>query len=297
MNRVRTAVLTACVLLAVVAALFAVRRAPRPAPVPTESYQIRRVLLREIQPVKVVNCELERFGEANDGGYLLCANLLRAAKSGYSYGISGYDGWGCDISRKLGIPVHQYDCFDPKRPICEGGNTTFHGECIGATTRIEEGRPFDTLANQIAKNGDAGKHLVVKMDVEGAEWDTFITASDDTLRRIDQLTVEFHGFDQARYITAVRRLKAFFHLAHLHWNNYSCVHDKHPFPAWAYEVLFVNKKIAVADPAARVTLPHPLDAPNHPARPECVAPAAGAAGSGGDSQLATRTLFSRTPDR
>ena len=244
-----------------------------PEPVPTEAFQIRRVLLREIQPIKLANCELERFGEANDGGYLLCGNLLGGAKSVYSYGISGYDGWGCDVSRRLNAPLHQYDCFDLKQPVCEGARPFFHGECIGSVAKVEEGRPYDTLANQIAKNGDAGKHLVVKMDVEGAEWDSFLTAPADVLERIDQMAVEFHGFDHNRYIQAMRRLKEFFYVAHLHWNNYSCVHDKHPFPAWAYEVLLVNKKIGVPDRSGTVVLPHSLDAPNRPSTPECLPPA------------------------
>src|SRR5438067_13137387 len=60
--------------------------------------QVRRALFNELQPVRLANCELRRFGEANDGGYLLCGNLLHGVQSGYSYGISGYDGWGCQIS-------------------------------------------------------------------------------------------------------------------------------------------------------------------------------------------------------
>ena len=66
------------------------------------------MLFEEIQPVKLSNCQLERFGEPNDGGYLLCANLLGDVKSAYSYGISGYDQWGCDVSTRLRVPVHQY---------------------------------------------------------------------------------------------------------------------------------------------------------------------------------------------
>jgi hypothetical protein len=205
----------------------------------------------------------------NDCGYLLCANLLGEVKSAYSYGISGYDGWGCEVSRTLGVPVHQYDCFNLTRPVCEGGNTIFHGECIGTVPGLQEGRPFDTLAGQIGKNGDTGKHLVVKMDVEGAEWDSFNDASEDVLQRIDQMAVEFHGFDQPRFMEAIVKLKGLFHVAHLHWNNYSCQEDKAPFPAWAYEVLFVNKRIGVPDPAGAVVLPHPADAPNTLDLPDC----------------------------
>src|SRR5262245_19552170 len=72
----------------------------------------RSALFAEIQPVRLTDCDLRRFGEPHDGGYPLCANLLGSVKAGYSYGLSGYDGWGCDVSRRLRIPVHQYDCFD-----------------------------------------------------------------------------------------------------------------------------------------------------------------------------------------
>ena len=235
----------------------------------TRPEQARHFLFREIQPVKLANCELERFGESHDGGYLLCGNLLGEAKSGYSYGISGYDGWGCDVSRKLGITVHEYDCFDPTRPLCEGGNTVFHDECIGTAAGLQEGRPFDTLAGQFAKNGDSGKNLIVKMDVEGAEWDSFINAPAEVLQQIDQLAVEFHGFDEPRHSIAIVRLKHFFHVAHLHWNNHSCDKGKAPFPAWAYEVLLVNKRIGVVDPSGKPVLPHPLDAPNKRAAADC----------------------------
>src|SRR5882724_4738151 len=61
----------------------------------------RQDLFTALRPIKLSNCTLERFGEKNDGGYLLCANLLGAVQSGYSYGINGYDGWGCDVSSKL----------------------------------------------------------------------------------------------------------------------------------------------------------------------------------------------------
>src|SRR5215208_1652993 len=197
--------------------------------------QLRQFLFDELQPVKLMNCDLERFGEAYDGGYLLCANLLGGVQSGYSYGISGYDGWGCHVSRRLKIKVHQYDCFDLHRPVCEGGDTVFHGECVaGSPSTDKAGRSFETPQHQFAKNGDAGKHLVMKMDVEGAEWDTFLAAPDSVFEQIDQMAVEFHGANQDRFAEALVKLKGFFYIANLHFNNYGCVGDLAPFPAWAY---------------------------------------------------------------
>jgi hypothetical protein len=232
-------------------------------------HEVRRELFELLQPVAVANCNLERFGETYDGGYLMCANLLADVVSGYSYGISGYDKWGCDISTKADVTVHQYDCFDDTRPVCTTGRTVFHDECVGGSSATTEGRLFDTIQNQFTKNGDRSNKVVMKIDVEGAEWDSFLAAPDDTLRQIDQLAVEFHGVNDERYIAAVRRLKQFFEVAHLHFNNVSCTDGLDPFPAWAYEVLFVNKRLAVVDRSRRAGGANALDARNNPLLPDC----------------------------
>ena len=114
------------------------------------------------------------------------------------------------------------DCFDTRQPACPAGDTVFHAECVGDTAKTEEGRAFDTIANQLAKNGDANRRLVVKMDVEGAEWDSLLDAADETLQRIDQLAIELHFFEQKDFLRIVRRLKQFFYVVHLHFNNYAC---------------------------------------------------------------------------
>lgn len=234
--------------------------------------QLRRFLLKELQPIRLANCDLQRFGEANDGGYLLCGNLLGGVQAGYSYGISGYDGWGCAISQRLKIPVHEYDCFDLTAPVCSGGQTTFHGECVaGKPFEDKDGRVFDTPENQFRKNGDAAKHLVMKIDVEGAEWDTFLAASDGVLDRIDQLAVEFHGSNEERFAEAILKLKRLFYVANLHFNNYSCDEKLAPFPSWAYEVLLVNKRLGKPDTSGLAVEESPLNAPNNPKVPDCQA--------------------------
>jgi hypothetical protein len=243
--------------------------------------QQRRTLFQMLQPVALSNCRLERFGEPHDGGYLMCGNLLGAIEAGYSYGISGYDKWGCDISERFNVTVHQYDCFNTTQPACPRGRTVFHAECVGDTSATVEGRLFDSIENQFTKNGDRARRIVLKIDVEGAEWDSLLSAPDQVLAQIDQLAVEFHWLrddanrwqESARYIRVVQQLKEFFEIAHIHYNNASCVDGLNPFPTWAHEVLFVSKRIAVVDPSVTVGGPHPLDAPNNPAFPDCQPPA------------------------
>ena len=244
---------------------------PLPSPAPNPAV-IRTALFDELQPIRLTNCQLKRFGEKHDGGYLLCANLLKGVESGYSYGISGYDGWGCEISRTLKIQVHEYDCFNLEEPVCKGGKTTFHEECVAGEPRTDDaGRRFETPEHQFAKNGDSARHVVMKIDVEGAEWDTFAKTPDPVLERIDQLAVEFHGVSKPYYAETMLRLKRFFYIANLHFNNYSCDVRIAPFPAWAYEVLFVNKRLGVPDPSGKPPVSQAANAPNDPDRSDCQA--------------------------
>lgn len=253
---------------AFVLAVAALAAVPMRLPNPT-AREIRQQLLRELQPIALRNCTLERIGSANDGGYLMCGNLLGDVESAYSYGIGPADDWGCQVSQRRDLPVHQYDCFDPRRPECPGGRAFFHDECLAPVTTVVDSRAFDTFTRQISKNGDAGKTLVVKMDVEGAELDALMSTDDRVLARIDQLAVEFHGANE-RYLELTRKLKRTFRVGHLHFNNQSCAFRYSPFPSWAYQVLFVNKRLAVPDPAAPPPmLPHPLDAPDFAIGRDC----------------------------
>jgi hypothetical protein len=110
------------------------------------------------------------------------------------------------------------------------------------------------------------------MDVEGAEWDSFLLAPDAVFDHIDQLQVEFHRVDDRRYVAAMQRLKQFFYIAHVHYNNFSCDPALRPFPSWAFEVLFVSKRLTSSDGLPAAVTPG-LDAPNDASAPDCQAAA------------------------
>ena len=235
--------------------------------------KIRDQLYAELKTVALSNCTLERFGGASDGGYLICSNLVDGAQSAYSYGIEFEDNWGCQLSRKTGVTIHQYDCFTETRPQCDGGKFVFHPECIGPKAETQEGKLFDTLTAQIEKNGDKGKRLIVKMDVEGAEWDSLMQTSDEVLANIDQLNMEMHGVNEQKVVDVVRKLKKNFHLVWLHWNNWECTRKALPLPGNNFEVLFVNKRIGKLDPNGKPHVPGaPPDVPNTMNHPDCQTP-------------------------
>jgi hypothetical protein len=232
--------------------------------------KLREAILAELQPVALKNCTLKRFGSANDGGYLMCQNLIEPINAGYSYGVGRNDDWGCQVSRQYHVLVHEYDCFDPARPTCSGGTLMFHNECVGDRSASRGSHLFDTLENQIRKNGDTDRRVIIKMDIEGAEWDSLLAARDELLASIPQIAMELHGFDDPKIVEALRKMKRNFYLVNLHFNNWSCTSKAAPLPAWAYQVLWVNKRIGVLDPGVPIPAPmSPLNAPDSPTWPDC----------------------------
>jgi hypothetical protein len=91
------------------------------------------------------------------------------------------------------------------------------------------------------------------------------------------MAVEFHWEEGSkfawvqdeRYPRAVRRLRQFFEVAHIHFNNASCVGDLAPFTSFAYEVLFVSRRLAVVDPTRTATGLHPQDSRNNASLSDC----------------------------
>ena len=82
---------------------------------------LRQQLLDELRPVALKDCTLARFGSADDGGYLMCENLISGLQTAYSYGVGPNDDWGCDVSTRYGVPVHQYRLLRPGAPGVQVG--------------------------------------------------------------------------------------------------------------------------------------------------------------------------------
>ena len=236
-------------------------------------HRLRESILAELQPVALKNCTLKRFGSANDGGYLMCENLIEPIDAAYSYGVGSNDDWGCEVSRRYHVPVHEYDCFDPARPTCNGGTLIFHNECIGDRTGERASRFFDTLEKQMRKNGglpESGRSVIIKMDIEGAEWDALLATSDEFFSSISQIAMEMHGYNDPKILEVLRKLKRNFYLVNLHFNNWSCTSAAAPLPAWAYQTHWVNKRIGLLDSTVPVPAPmNPLNAPDSPTWPDC----------------------------
>jgi len=83
----------------------------------------------------------------------------------------------------------------------------------------------DSLTNHLKANDDLGKRKVLKMDVEGAEWDSLDSTPQDILIQFDQIIIELHGIrilkDLDIKIRVLQKLNENFYLHHIHGNNYA----------------------------------------------------------------------------
>ena len=123
-----------------------------------------------------------------------------------------------------GYDVFMYDMTIDGLPF-ENEKFHFFKEGIGGTKDIE--KSLDTLENFIKRNGhENNSNMILKMDVEGAEWDFLENVSSSTLNQFDQILFEFH--DLVRYkndkemiktISSLDKLNLTHTLVHIHGNN------------------------------------------------------------------------------
>lgn len=223
-------------------------------------------LLRLFRPC--ASCSrYQRYGSAHDGGYVMCADLTQGTKAIYSFGINGNDDWGAAMAREHDLPVYQFDCYH-KGVTCPSGhscdNSKFFPECLGLPQ--DDTRIFRSLEEHIQRHSPLhgqpvprGGDLLLKVDIEGKEWNAFTDARLKDLRRMRQMVVEFHAISHDEfhdsYVQALRRiLKAGFLVAHIHGNNVGpmALFGNGRFRiADSVEVTFVNK--AALPPAAGTT--------------------------------------------
>lgn len=171
----------------------------------------------------------ERFGEYGDGGYVMCTDGLESGLIGaMSYGISGYDGWGMDIAKRFHVPLHEYDCTNFQEPQpCTGCEVHFHPECIRSETQPAAAgyKTFSQSFSDAGFAGQPGASILLKIDVEAAEWEVFKSEPVSSLQMFREIVVEYHWLgDQSKhplYLQAVKKIEeSGFRVTHLHGNNF-----------------------------------------------------------------------------
>ena len=222
-------------------------------------------LLRDLAPQQARGVTKVRVGSSGDGGYVQLSNSDKIVGA-FSCGVSGNDEWDAEMAA-MGVPVDQYDGTVAEAPT-QHPLLTFHKKMVFA----DRSPTAVTLADMAAKYPASPEpNLMLKIDIEGAEWDVFDRAADADLVRFRQIVCEFHNLSalsdrnwfklRKRVLEKLNRL---FAPVHLHANNYGGIEIVRNIAVPRHlEVSYANRLCYRCDYSDEI-FPTPLDRPCAP---------------------------------
>ena len=167
------------------------------------------------------NASFCRVGRDNDGGYVML-NDFEGKRIAYSFGIADDVSWDLDMANR-GLDVYMYDHTISQLPQA---HPKFHYFQIGLGNENEKDDPHKkTLAQLMKENGHMDEYgMILKIDIEGAEWDALRTVDEEILQHFSQIVFEFHDVivpeNENNIQEALQKLNQTHQLVHVHANNY-----------------------------------------------------------------------------
>ncbi len=226
----------------------------------TNAEYIRK--LKELFRVKkATGQQFVRLGRSNDGGYVLLDDFEKVTTA-YSFGISN------DVSFEKAladrdIVIHMYDHTINGLPQ---NNYRFRYEHLGIAGADDSENCLLSLPTLIDKNGDAEKeNMILKIDVEGAEWDVIDATPSEIFDRFAQISFELHHLvgsaDKDKVLRCLEKLNTTHQLIWAHGNNFGHYAKSGNIVMPDYlEVTYVNKKI-YETVKAECVFPRSIDMP------------------------------------
>lgn len=238
----------------------------------TEADAVRAVL-RSLHP-RATGHGLVRFGPAGDGGYLVPDDLAGILAC-FSPGVGAITGFE-NRCASLGMAVFLAD-GSVDRPAGLHNSCVFTKKFVGAT----RGAEFMTMDDWVGDSVPSSSFdLLLQIDTEGAEYETFLSMSDSLLRRFRIIVAEFHQLDQlwnrpffGLASRALARILQSHTCVHIHPNNCTMPLRKGglTIPPIMEFTFLRNDRLGATSFSKR--FPHALDADNttgpHIALPDC----------------------------
>ena len=181
----------------------------------TQKNDILRVL-KKLLPFKIEH-NLMRLGENNDGGYLV-PNDFNGIKENYSAGVGELTKFEKDLMELFSIKSNMIDFNHINLKILPR-DCKFIKKKLGIVSSANEININEWLKNK-------SEEIIFKMDIEGDEYITLTSISDENLKKIRILVIELHDLRHLRnyfffktFEKIITRLNKFFYCCHLHVNN------------------------------------------------------------------------------
>lgn len=178
-------------------------------------------LIESLRPRKT-NVELIRVGPAGDGGYVV-PDDLEGLSACLSPGVSTEVNFDLEMARR-GVDVYMADASVAGPPI---DHPKFHFFPKFLESHASANSfTIDALYQEIVKDKGEVGDLILQMDIEGAEYRVLPTMSDELLKKIRIMVIEFHGLEQifAKFpfniiAATFHKLQQYHTIVHSHPNN------------------------------------------------------------------------------
>jgi hypothetical protein len=195
------------------------------------------------RPFDVIDIPKARYGRGQDGGYVILDSPL-GAKHILGYGVDKDLSFENELTEAWGIKAHVFDHTITEAPST-GPSVTYVAEGIGPV----DAAPLFSLATHVERYVPQGSDFILKMDVEGSEWDVLRSAD---LSRVSQLIIELHELQDPHY-DVIEKLNKMFYLVHIHGNNchnqpWVHIDRVHAIPRYL-ECTYVRKDLVTATPS------------------------------------------------
>jgi hypothetical protein len=122
---------------------------------------------------------------------------------------------------------HDVYMFDYAIEGIRSKNKKLHFFCEGVAGRTNEADYRFSIQDHLDRHRIRGDRLILKMDVEGAEYEAFEALPDESLNCFEQIVLEVHWLHKLdefafrnRFCRIFRRLNSIFTLFHVHANNW-----------------------------------------------------------------------------
>lgn len=201
-----------------------------------------KINMKELQPYKLLLPDkLIRLGNPDgDGGYLIAKSLLDTCDILYSYGVGTDSSFENDWTKlTTSKPAHLYDYTINFTPIYP--QHTFHKEGLSGFKTNN----CNNFLNHLTENGDCDRKVLLKVDVEGAEYEWLRhTNISELANSVNGLIIEFHDVYDINLNGTLPRLQEYFNIIHLHSNNFGGIYNGIPVVP---EITFLNKNIPIGE--------------------------------------------------
>lgn len=145
-------------------------------------------LIEKCAPMKA-NFPLVRIGSCSDGGYNMLDDF-GAVDVCLSFGIGGEISWEQEMIKRGIDKIYCYDPMINNLPINDS-RLIFYKQ--GIAGRDSAQGIYKSMATIINDTGVFSNNMILKMDVEGAEWEFINQTSSEVLNLFKQMTFELHG--------------------------------------------------------------------------------------------------------